>query len=402
MRPEIRAKLTEALNAVFEKISAEGSRIFATEGDRHAFVFGIRAARKKNQRKPRRCSFPGCANMSIPSSHSLQRNGPLAAIAEEGHVLTPEVSLTKGRLDMIRIGIGEASTFPGFCSEHERVFSELERRRDLAKDEDIALQVFRTICREIVIKRQQVDDCKLWLKSWENVVNNRAVEILEEKLAESLSEYLPLRSISVRGTRLEEALCTQLARLEHEASDLETEFLPKSFEEVNRGSDGLSHFVCRIGQYIPVCLAGLGTFHVKANEQVASVSCILNIWPTTDGVTISMAVSKPHNDFLQAYLSRQLNRSIGVLEMVETWMVRGSDHWFIKPSCWTRIPPDRQLNILEDILDCSLNIGTPYSLSIFDELREDAVGAPDVEGHPPTDKAWEISKLRLSPSRGIL
>jgi hypothetical protein len=75
-------------------------------------------------------------------------------------------------------------------------------------------------------------------------------------------------------------------------------------------------------------------------------------------------------------------------------MVNGSDHWFLKPSIWNKIPAARQERILEDIMEVS-NIATPYALSLFDSLREEMIAIPDVESHPATDRASasELSKL---------
>ena len=89
----------------------------------------------------------------------------------------------------------------------------------------------------------------------------------------------------------------------------------------------------------------------------------------------------------------QLNRSLALLEMVETWMVNGTDHWFIKPSVWNGIPVGRRSRILEDILHDAYNIGHPYPRSIFDSLREEMLKLPDGETEPATDRAREMKKL---------
>ena len=56
---------------------------------------------------------------------------------------------------MLSIGINEASTFPGYCLEHENLFSEFENIKDFKTGEHMGLQLYRTVCREIVINEYQ-------------------------------------------------------------------------------------------------------------------------------------------------------------------------------------------------------------------------------------------------------
>lgn len=64
-------------------------------------------------------------------SHSLQRNGPLSSISESGHVIKIGSMLRaqpiENRSLFERVGLGNASVFPGFCNAHDSIlFSELE------------------------------------------------------------------------------------------------------------------------------------------------------------------------------------------------------------------------------------------------------------------------------------
>jgi len=55
--------------------------------------------------------------------------------------------------------------------------------------------------------------------------------------------------------------------------------------------------------------------------------------------------------------------------MVETWMVNGTDHWFITPSEWEHIPKERQDLILKDLFEDKFSLSTPYPNSILDSVR---------------------------------
>jgi len=73
------------------------------------------------------CSHPdapgGCSGKTI-KSHTVQRNGGLAAIAAKGHVISPmagveDLERNGGALIPRPVGIGTASTFLGYCNAHD-------------------------------------------------------------------------------------------------------------------------------------------------------------------------------------------------------------------------------------------------------------------------------------------
>lgn len=63
--------------------------------------------------------------------------------------------------------------------------------------------------------------------------------------------------------------------------------------------------------------------------------------------------------------------------MVETWMVNGTNHWFIRPSVWAKIPSKRASRVLTHIGERGHDLGEPYHLSIFDEVRREMLRSGD-------------------------
>ena len=89
-----------------------------------------------------------------------------------------------------------------------------------------------------------------------------------------------------------------------------------------------------------------------------------------DSNTIIFASTLNENErYLQYYFHSVLNDEISFINLVETWMVRGTDHWFIKPSVWWALDKEIQESILSDIHDLKYNIGTPYDKTIFKNLK---------------------------------
>jgi hypothetical protein len=80
------------------------------------------------------CSLPSAdtCSSSIVKAHTIQRKGGLAAIAENSHVLTvkplmKDMIKSSGNPQPRKIGLKNASVFPGFCGKHDsEVFKPIE------------------------------------------------------------------------------------------------------------------------------------------------------------------------------------------------------------------------------------------------------------------------------------
>lgn len=127
-----------------------------------ADFFGFnKRADKSRRRGP--CLYPTAAGLCgkpAIGSHTIQKRGGLLAIAENGHVLTTMLGFnnlvkTEGKPKPQRIGIGEASTFPGFCSDHDgKVFALIEQKDVSPSREAAFLFYYRSLCMELVRKQQ--------------------------------------------------------------------------------------------------------------------------------------------------------------------------------------------------------------------------------------------------------
>jgi hypothetical protein len=79
------------------------------------------------------------------SAYSIQKNGQLSAIADNGHVYTfsrdvGTIKKNNGRLTLERCGVRKVSTFRGFCDEHDsRLFSPIDTNPLLPTDQQVVL-----------------------------------------------------------------------------------------------------------------------------------------------------------------------------------------------------------------------------------------------------------------------
>lgn len=134
-------------------------------GEKKAYV----KVEKHLSRKIYKCLYQGCNEKAV-KSHSQQRNGPLKAISENGKVFRLDDSLQRSlniNTDELEyrfalMGIGESSTFPGFCVSHEAMFSIFENNELQINNEKQACMLFyRTFCYEKARKRREYERWKM-------------------------------------------------------------------------------------------------------------------------------------------------------------------------------------------------------------------------------------------------
>jgi len=111
------------------------------------------------------CSHPGreadpCSR-KIVKAHTIQKKGGLSAIADAGHVMTVKPIMkdmieSEGIPSPRRIGIGNASVFPGFCGKHDDALFKPIERKEVPLDTDNAfLFAYRAIAYERFAKEAQ-------------------------------------------------------------------------------------------------------------------------------------------------------------------------------------------------------------------------------------------------------
>src|SRR5439155_18743451 len=280
------------------------------------------------------------------------RSGPLALISENRHVFAPHLSLSKKQMSMEKLGIGDASTFSGFCPHHELLFSEFEQRRELSDERHIALQVFRTVCREVVRLDSDITSLERSLSSYNQAVSDYGVKHITGKLQASgkLPANFGLRNFSMQGgSRAKTTIEKALDHLRSMRTRLKNSYFDQALADATGRGDGLAHLAINVGQSIPVSLAGFGNFYVQAPSVKENIYAILNVWPMPTKTTITLAVPKISDDAANLYINTYARKFLGLVTMIETWMINGTDHWFIRPSAWKTIPDARQQQILDDI-----------------------------------------------------
>ena len=105
------------------------------------------------------CVFPDRSNCSnkIVKAHSIQKNKILTNISDNRMVTTFDSRRSFFSGNFEDIGIGEASTFFGFCNYHDTtIFSKIENEDYTSTLEQNFLHTYRAAAREYAIKRQSL------------------------------------------------------------------------------------------------------------------------------------------------------------------------------------------------------------------------------------------------------
>jgi len=179
-----------------DEVSDNHLPFLGSEGQRKGLFHKSWHELGKAMRRTRTCMYPDCTEQGIPRSHTIQKAGPLRFIAEDSHVVTPDFASSTEGYSMTRVGINDASTFPGFCKKHEAIFSEFESKGKIESERSIALQVFRTICREIAVKQIQSDQIRKVREAHDQLISDSGIAKLKHRLGAAFVKKHNIRNLT--------------------------------------------------------------------------------------------------------------------------------------------------------------------------------------------------------------
>ncbi|HBF36311.1 MAG TPA: hypothetical protein DDW50_03220 [Firmicutes bacterium] len=149
------------------------------------------------------CFFTGCQDAPI-RSHSLQNNRILNRISRDGVVLRFEPKIINGEFntELEEVGRGKASTFYGFCGNHDtQLFSPIEREDYvIGNKEQEFLFAYRALAKEFCTKKtaSNLFSKTLGLTDSEFTQLKAKLELSEYFRNDSTKEYI---SAALQGTK---------------------------------------------------------------------------------------------------------------------------------------------------------------------------------------------------------
>jgi hypothetical protein len=165
---------------------------------------------KRLSRKGRCLHYDAGSRCSrVIDSHSIQKNGSLSLIADNGHVYAisenfGDFNRNRGGVTYTKQGIGTVSTFRGFCEKHDReVFDPIDTVPLVPTHQQILLYAYRALCREVFVKENALTLME------KQVERNREQEPIYE-LLESMRRgtEFSLKNLRAHKRRYDESLST--------------------------------------------------------------------------------------------------------------------------------------------------------------------------------------------------
>lgn len=369
-------KIKKVVDQVFNDFNEDHNIILKNENELKKLTYNFMNKKIKRWKNSHKCLFVKCNKSSIKKSHVIPKEGCLRNISEKGHVFTPEFNV-KENLIMKKVGINNASTFPGFCKEHENKFNIYEKKGLLNKPYHFKLQIYRTICREYFVKKFHLNDAVDSKEKYIDLRNERIKKLIKKKLGKNFlknNEFKLTNTEFENSDYREEYLKNKIKELENEKDFFEEKYYkPMSKDIINKNeSEIFRAIVLDVDIIIPVALAGRANIILKSKKKSCDFNIIINVLPSENKTYIVLATKEENEDELEIYLSKY-NNNISIINMIETWMIYHSDHWFIKPSVWENIKEDKQNKILQDIFDVDKEVKVEYEYTIFNDLKRKIV-----------------------------
>lgn len=396
-------RIVQAFDGALAEFENDRSTIFPSDADRLRLFHASRKRRARDWDRPGPCMYPGCTNHSIVRSHSIPMSATIKLISEDGHVVGPK--MTSNGAEVCKFGIREASTFPGFCKEHELVFSEFETAKEISTERHYALQAFRTLCREIFRVRHNKQNLETEIADYRQL-RDEAIAARIRRI--NHSESINVTNITFNDDAVEGRILDFIEHLSNDLTDLEGIYKDLSEEIFLNRPSKVSFMVTQIDLQLPVCMSGLGVLnYIEHGIQKRALS-LLAIIPEKGLTKLIYGSADTHINALR--LAYADHSSTAILAMVESWMCHGSDHWFMTPSEWSIIADPRKEATLDLILNANLSIADPVEFSILDSARrtiiqyiEEALSSCTLKGDDVLRAsallAQEKEKLAAVPAR---
>jgi hypothetical protein len=367
-------RFEKVIDAVTDAYIADEAIIFGGIELRKGFFFSKVSKEKKDWQAKGKCYFPECENDSIRYSHTIPK-GCLEFIADKnGELIHPYFDNTIGDLSFKKTHLNTASTFPGFCKEHENIFGQFERNKKLTTSNDFMLQCFRTVCREARRNKANLSGMEATLNSFIQTYTTWVEKSLRIELEKYFYDYEAFTFKSFKISFVEEKLepiRKAIRDLNEYKELLNNSFLGPMIEGFKTGD--LSLPICHHDYKIqlPLAMAGKGNFLVERNGSSTNVDFFMNVVPFNNGTSIFILGSDGNRKYIKEYFQNFLSLDpLGIYLMMERWMLNGTDHWFIKPEAWECLS-DKKINAIKmHILSDMKNCGEPPDVSVFDAEKK--------------------------------
>ncbi len=341
-----------------EFFNESGKPIYMDDTYFKDYYFSFISDREQARKKKGKCVFPDCAKKCV-SSHTIPESAVLKRIAHQKNVLYPHFDTTLGTYQCKPISIGKASVFPGFCTEHEKLFSGFEINGEFG-DQSIALQNLRVIYRYLFETSSLLKVFKRKLTSYKKEL----MDYQRERFTQADKFVKKGVTLIDINDNITEHLSNNIEKLEYILARIHNEDLVPFFDTLTGKNLSISIITVNIEYEVPICLAGKSEF--KTNQGNYTVH--LSIFPYQRNTFCCFSLPKSSEQEFMALLERY-DDDLKFLKFIESWMIHGTDFWYINPIEWESYTQEKKEKILTQLNNTDHFPDEELDFMIFDNLR---------------------------------
>jgi len=378
--------IEKAMDLIIEEFGQNEELHLQNEIDRRRYLYDSGYFKIIKEDKGR-CTYPGCEKIAI-KSHSIQKSASLKIIAEDNHVSMLAFDYRTEEMKMKRIGVNDASTFPGFCSEHELMFQVFETKGNIESDIEKLLQLYRSCCREIYGNQKSITISRYRHEQYLNFRNLKFKEMFLEKLEPDMLKDLRFDSIRYDHLTTNESLIlNQITVAENHLKDFLYPMHKKLLKDIGKGRQQSTFLVSiTVDIEIPCCLAGI-TYISGKGKVIEPI--IVNVLPQIGSTMVLFAAPKRLQKRVEWFV-RLITRSVfHLLESIEHWILDNSDHWFIRPSVWDYLNDSIKDNIINKFF-LEMYSDSNTETMIFIQLRKELIHQ-FLEHYDPSSEEYQFA-----------
>lgn len=364
MNNELKRWTLESLDDITDKI-LDGT-LFEEENEKliKKLLFEEYAKMHIVSKKIGKCVCPNCCNKSIKKSHTIPRGMSLDIIAENKKVVMPifieKYPVREYFIEAAEIGIGQASTFPGFCKKHELIFQTYEKRQKIDKQDDVIKQLFRNVTYNCFILERRIELSKNIIERYKDIRNQAAYNYLKKSELKAM-----LKEVIISG---EDKNIINLTFHQQKLIDYYTklEKYKMNLWKIIAGSDAdITSISVILDVLFPVSICGCTEIVFDDSKYV----CSIDVVPSEKETLVTIGFYGEISSELYDIVKSRLNHPLTILNFIESTMVYGTDNWYLNPKVWTMLSDKRKERLISEMQNLEKSIFDEVPYSIFDDIR---------------------------------
>lgn len=377
----------ESLDEITDKLQT--GVLFDGENEKliKKILFEEQARMYNKSKKKQKCMCPNCHNESIIKSHTIPRKMSLDIIADNKKIITPffieRYPISNQFIGVKEMGIGETSTFPGFCKAHEMIFQSYEKKGTISKEEDVIKQLYRNIAYNYFWFKERIELSEHIEDRYRKVRNQAAYNYLKE-----LEPTNALKKVILEGNdKYIEKLIYHRTELNDFCTKLE-KYRMSLWKIINGNDADITVNSVVIDMVFPVCICGCTEIVLDNQEYLCSVDVVSN----KNNTLITIGVCGDISSELSNAVDTRLNHPLAILNFIEAVMIYGTDNWYLNPKVWNALSNQRKERLLSEMQNLGKSIFSELPYSIFDDIRKYIIENISLEKQ---NVERELSKMRI-------